>query len=131
MLLLQVPLYSGDVPVFVDIKLDDLNIDESKIEAAITSRTKAILMMHYGGVACNFSSIKKIAKKHGLIILEDAAQAIGSKYRDKFLGSLGDLASYSFHGTKNITCGEGGAYLINKISLLKNLLKFMKRHKSV
>ena len=113
----------GCVPVFVDIKLDDLNIDESKIEAAITSRTKAILMMHYGGVACNFSSIKKIAKKHGLIILEDAAQAIGSKYRDKFLGSLGDLASYSFHGTKNITCGEGGAYLINKISLLKKSLK--------
>jgi dTDP-4-amino-4,6-dideoxygalactose transaminase len=103
----------GGVPVFVDIRFDTLNIDEKKIEAAITPKTKAIVVVHYGGVACEMDAILDIAKRHNLIVIEDAAQGIDSKYKGKPLGSLGHLAALSFHETKNIISGEGGALLIN------------------
>lgn len=103
----------GAVPVFVDIRPDTLNIDESKIEAAITDKTRAIVPVHYAGVACEMETIMAIAARHKLIVIEDAAQAIFSTYKGRPLGSIGDLAALSFHETKNIICGEGGALLIN------------------
>lgn len=103
----------GAVPVFVDIRPDTLNIDETKIEAAITPRTKAIVPVHYAGVACEMDTIMDIAKRHGLLVIEDAAQAIMSSYKGRPLGSIGHMAALSFHETKNIICGEGGALLIN------------------
>jgi len=103
----------GGTPVFIDIRPDTLNIDENKIEAAITPKTKAIVIVHYGGVACEMDQILAIAQKHNLFVIEDAAQAIGAKYKGKPLGSLGHLAALSFHETKNIISGEGGALLIN------------------
>ncbi len=98
---------------FVDIDPTTMNIDVSKIEQAITKRTKAIVVVHYGGVACDMDKIREIAKKHNLYIVEDAAQGVMAKYKEKFLGTIGDLATYSFHETKNYTMGEGGALLIN------------------
>jgi len=103
----------GGVPVFVDIRSDTLNIDESKIEAAITSKTKAIVPVHYAGVGCEMDIIMRIAQKYGLIVIEDAAQGILSSYKSRPLGSIGHLAALSFHETKNIISGEGGAILIN------------------
>jgi dTDP-4-amino-4,6-dideoxygalactose transaminase len=103
----------GGTPVFIDVRPDTLNIDENKIEGAITSKTKAIVVVHYGGVACEMDTILTIASKHKLLVIEDAAQAIGAKYKGKPLGSLGHLAALSFHETKNIISGEGGALLIN------------------
>lgn len=103
----------GGVPVFTDIRPDTLNIDESLIEEAITGRTKAIVPVHYAGVPCNMSSIQRIAKKHGLIVVEDAAQAMLSKNNNSYLGTIGDLGAISFHETKNIISGEGGVLLIN------------------
>lgn len=103
----------GGVPVFVDIRPDTLNIDETKIEAAITPRTKAIAAVHYAGVACEMDSIMDIANRHNLIVIEDAAQALMSSYKGKPLGSIGHLSAVSFHETKNIMSGEGGALLIN------------------
>lgn len=103
----------GAVPVFVDIRADTLNIDERGIEAAITPRTRAIVVMHYGGVACEMDSIMALAKQYGLLVIEDAAHAIGATYKGRPLGSIGHLAAFSFHKTKNIQCGEGGALLIN------------------
>jgi dTDP-4-amino-4,6-dideoxygalactose transaminase len=103
----------GGVPVFVDIRPDTLNIDEAKIEAAITPRTKAIVPVHYAGVACEMDTIMAIARRHKLIVIEDAAQGIMSSYKGKPLGSIGHLGAYSFHETKNIISGEGGALLIN------------------
>lgn len=103
----------GAVPVFVDIRPDTLNIDESKIEAAITAKTRAIVPVHYAGVACEMDTIMEIAARHKLLVIEDAAQAIFSTYKGRPLGSIGDLAALSFHETKNIICGEGGALLIN------------------
>ena len=99
--------------VFVDIRPDTMNIDETKIEAAITSRTKAIAVMHYAGVACEMDTIMAIARKHGLLVIEDAAQAVMSSYKGKALGTIGDFGCYSFHETKNYSMGEGGAILIN------------------
>ena len=104
----------GARPVFVDIRADTLNIDESKIEAAITSRTKAIFVVHYAGVACEMNAIMEMAKRHNLIVVEDAAQAIFSTYHGQALGTIGDIAALSFHETKNIVCGEGGAVLTNR-----------------
>lgn len=101
----------GAVPVFVDIRPDTLNIDETLIEAAITPRTKAICVVHYAGVACEMDTILAIAAKHGLRVIEDAAQGIMSSYRGQPLGTIGDLGAYSFHETKNIIAGEGGALL--------------------
>ena len=103
----------GGVPVFVDIRPDTLNIDETRIEAAITPRTKAIVPVHYAGVACEMDTIMTIAKGHNLLVIEDAAQGIMSTYKGKPLGSIGHMGTYSFHETKNIISGEGGALLIN------------------
>lgn len=103
----------GATPVFVDIRPDTMNIDENLVEAAITEKTKAIVVVHYAGIACEMDKIMAIAKKHHLYVIEDAAQAVMSKYKGKYLGSIGDLATYSFHETKNFHCGEGGALLIN------------------
>jgi dTDP-4-amino-4,6-dideoxygalactose transaminase len=99
--------------VFVDIRPDTLNLDEKLLEAAITPRTKAIIVVHYAGVACDMDVIREIASKHGLMVFEDAAQAYLSKYKNRYLGTLGDLGSLSFHETKNVISGEGGALIIN------------------
>jgi dTDP-4-amino-4,6-dideoxygalactose transaminase len=103
----------GARPVFVDIRPDTLNIDERLIEAAITDRTKAIVPVHYGGVACDMDAIMEIASRHDLFVVEDAAQGFLARYRDRPLGSIGHLAALSFHETKNVISGEGGALLIN------------------
>src|SRR5450830_578762 len=103
----------GGIPVFVDIRPDTLNIDETLIEAAITSRTKAIVPVHYAGVACEMNTIMDIANRHNLLVIEDAAQGIMSTYKGRALGAIGHLGCYSFHETKNVISGEGGALLIN------------------
>lgn len=103
----------GAKPVFVDIRPDTKNIDENLIEQAITPNTKAIIVVHYAGVPCEMDKIQAIAKKHGLYLLEDAAQGFGSSYKGKLLGTIGDLGTYSFHETKNIISGEGGCLIIN------------------
>lgn len=103
----------GGVPVFVDIRPDTLNIDERLIEAAITPKTRAIVPVHYAGVACEMDTIMDIARRHGLAVVEDAAQGVMSTYKGRALGSIGDLGCYSFHETKNIISGEGGALLVN------------------
>ena len=102
----------GATPVFVDIK-DDFNIDPDEIEKAITKKTKAIIPVHFTGLMCEMDRIAEIAKLHNLFVIEDAAQAITTKYKDKYLGSYGDLATFSFHETKNIISGEGGLLAIN------------------
>lgn len=109
----------GAIPVFVDIRPDTLNLDEQLIENAITSRTKAIVVVHYAGVACEMDSIIQIASRYGLLVIEDAAQGVMSTYRGKLLGTIGDLGCYSFHETKNIISGEGGALLINNPELVE------------
>ena len=103
----------GGVPVFVDIRADTLNLDESLIEAAITSKTRAIVPVHYAGVACAMNPIMAIAQKHNLLVVEDAAQALLSTYKGRALGSIGHFGCLSFHETKNIISGEGGALLVN------------------
>ena len=103
----------GAVPVFVDIRPDTLNLDENLIEEAITSKTKAIVVVHYAGVSCEMDAINKLAQKHGLVVIEDDAQGMNSTYRGRPLGSLGALGAVSFHETKNVISGEGGALLIN------------------
>jgi dTDP-4-amino-4,6-dideoxygalactose transaminase len=103
----------GAVPVFVDIRPDTLNIDESKIEAAITGKTRAVVAVHYAGVGCEMQAIMEIARSHGLLVIEDAAQGIMSSYDGRPLGSIGHFGAFSFHETKNIICGEGGALLVN------------------
>ena len=102
----------GAVPVFVDIRPDTMNIDETKIEAAITEKTKAIVPVHYAGVSCEMDTILEIARRHHLLVIEDAAQGILSTYKGKYLGTIGDFGCYSFHETKNYSMGEGGALLI-------------------
>ena len=106
-------LVGGGVPVFVDIRPDTMNIDETKIEAAITSRTKAVVVVHYAGVACEMDTIMDIARRYNLKVIEDAAQAVMSTYKGKFCGTIGDFGCYSFHETKNYSMGEGGALVIN------------------
>jgi dTDP-4-amino-4,6-dideoxygalactose transaminase len=103
----------GAVPVFIDIRPDTLNIDETKIEAAVTRRTKAIVPVHYAGVACEMDAIMDIARRHELLVIEDAAQGVAARYKGQPLGSIGHLGAFSFHETKNVICGEGGALLIN------------------
>ncbi len=103
----------GGVPVFVDIRPDTLNIDETKIEAAVTPRTKAIVPVHYAGVGCEMDVIMEIANRHNLLVIEDAAQGVSAKYKGKTLGTIGHMGAYSFHETKNVISGEGGALLIN------------------
>jgi dTDP-4-amino-4,6-dideoxygalactose transaminase len=104
----------GATLVFVDIRPDTLNIDEKLIEDAITEKTKAIVPVHYAGVACEMDTILDIAKRHNLYVAEDAAQAVGSTYKGKFLGTIGDFGCFSFHETKNYSMGEGGAFCFNK-----------------
>lgn len=101
----------GAVPVFIDVRQDTLNIDEALIEAAITPRTRAVCVVHYAGVACEMDVIMDIAKRHGLAVIEDAAQAIMSTYKGRPLGTIGDLGAFSFHETKNVIAGEGGSLL--------------------
>lgn len=103
---------AGAKLVFVDIRPDTMNIDETKIEAAITDRTKVIMVMHYAGVACEMDTIMDIARRHGLRVVEDAAQGVMSSYKGRALGTIGDFGCYSFHETKNYSMGEGGALII-------------------
>ncbi len=107
----------GGVPVFVDIRRDTLNLDETLIEAAITEKTKAIVPVHYAGVSCEMDAIMAIARRHKLLVVEDAAQAVLSDYRGRRPGAIGDLGCLSFHETKNVISGEGGALLINNPAL--------------
>ena len=102
----------GAVPVFVDIRPDTMNIDETLIEAAITEKTKAIVPVHYAGVGCEMDAIMDIARRHKLLVIEDAAQGIMAYYKGKALGAIGDFGCFSFHETKNYSMGEGGALLI-------------------
>jgi len=108
----------GAVPVFVDIREDTLNLDERLIEEAITSRTRGIVPVHYAGVACEMNTIMSIARNHGLKVIEDAAQGVMASYKGQALGSIGDLGAYSFHETKNLISGEGGALLVNDPALV-------------
>lgn len=104
---------AGATLVFVDIRPDTMNIDEKKIEAAITDKTKVICAMHYAGVACEMDTIMDIARRHGLLVVEDAAQGVMAQYKGRYLGTIGDFGCYSFHETKNYSMGEGGAIVIN------------------
>ena len=104
---------AGAKLVFVDIRPDTMNLDESKIEAAITEKTRVIVPVHYAGVACEMDTIMEIARRHNLLVVEDAAQGVMSSYRGKALGTIGDFGCYSFHETKNYSMGEGGALVIN------------------
>lgn len=103
----------GAVPVFVDVRADTMNLDERLIESAITPKTRAIVPVHYAGVACEMDTILAIAQRHGLKVVEDAAQGVMAKYKGRTLGTIGDLGAYSFHETKNLISGEGGALLVN------------------
>ncbi|HEY4311678.1 MAG TPA: dTDP-4-amino-4,6-dideoxygalactose transaminase [Pirellulales bacterium] len=109
----------GAKPVFVDVRRDTLNIDEDLIEDAITPRTKAICPVHYAGVGCDMNRIMEIAERHGLLVVEDAAQGVNATYEDRALGAIGHLGAYSFHETKNYVCGEGGALCINTPELIE------------
>ncbi len=115
----------GGVPVFVDIREDTLNLDEKLIEAAITPRTRAIAPVHYAGVACEMDTIMSIAERHALKVVEDAAQGVMASYKGRALGSIGDLGAYSFHETKNVISGEGGALLVNdpKLALRAEIIR--------
>jgi dTDP-4-amino-4,6-dideoxygalactose transaminase len=104
----------GAVPVFVDVRSDTLNLDETLVEAAITGQTKAVVPVHYAGVPCEMDTICSVAARHGIAVVEDAAQALGSTYRGEPAGSFGELAALSFHETKNVTSAEGGALLVNE-----------------
>jgi dTDP-4-amino-4,6-dideoxygalactose transaminase len=106
-------ILAGAKLVFTDIRPDTMNIDETKIEDAITDKTKVIMVVHYAGVACEMDTIMAIARKHGLLVVEDAAQGVMSTYKGKALGTIGDFGCYSFHETKNYSMGEGGAVVIN------------------
>lgn len=110
---------AGATLVFVDIRPDTMNIDETKIEEAITSKTKVICPVHYAGVACEMDTIMDIAKRHNLMVVEDAAQCVMSTYKGKALGTIGDFGCFSFHETKNYSAGEGGAILINNTDYME------------
>lgn len=109
----------GGIPIFVDIREDTLNIDEKLIEAAITPKTRAIFVVHYAGIGCEMQVINKIAKKYKLLVLEDAAHGLLARYNGKYLGAIGHMGAFSFHETKNIISGEGGALLINDERLIE------------
>ncbi len=109
----------GATAVFVDIRPDTMNIDETKIEAAITDKTKAIVPVHYAGVSCEMDVIMDIAKRHNLVVIEDAAQGVMSSYKGKALGTIGDYGCFSFHETKNYSMGEGGALLIQDLEMIE------------
>lgn len=109
----------GARPVFVDIRADTLNLDETRLAAAITSRTKAIIVVHYAGVGCEMDAIVRTAAEHGLAIVEDNAHGLFGQYRGQRLGSFGVMSTLSFHETKNLTCGEGGALVLNDVRLVE------------
>jgi dTDP-4-amino-4,6-dideoxygalactose transaminase len=109
----------GAKPVFVDIRPDTLNLDERLVERVITSRTRAIFPVHYGGVACDMDRITAIAQDYNLMVVEDAAQGVNAFYKQRALGTIGHLGAYSFHSTKNYTCGEGGALCINSPEMVE------------
>jgi len=109
----------GAKMIFVDIRPDTLNIDETKIQEAITPQTKAIVPVHYAGVACEMETIMAIAKDQNLMVVEDAAQGLDAKYKDRYLGTIGDIGAFSFHETKNVICGEGGAICLNSKKLIE------------
>ena len=109
----------GAIPVFVDIREDTLNLDECLLEAAITEKTRAIVPVHYAGVACEMDSIMDLARRHGLAVVEDAAQGVMASYKGRALGTIGDLGAYSFHETKNVISGEGGALLVRDQALVQ------------
>jgi len=108
-------------PVFVDIREDTLNINELLLESAISPRTRAILVVHYAGIAAEMDSIMDIARRHNLVVIEDAAQAVNSHYKGKHLGSIGDIGIFSFHQTKNFSCGQGGAIVVNRDDLVEGI----------
>ena len=110
----------GATPVFVDIRPDTMNIDESKVEAAVTDKTKGIVPVHYAGVACEMDTIMDIATRHGLWVVEDAAQGVMASYKGRALGTIGDFGCFSFHETKNYSMGEGGALLIRDGKYIEN-----------
>lgn len=109
----------GAVPVFVDVREDTLNLDERLLEAAVTPRTRAIVAVHYAGVGCAMDAISAVAARHDLLVVEDAAHGLGASWRERPLGSLGDMAALSFHETKNVSCGEGGALLLRERDWLR------------
>lgn len=109
----------GAVPVFVDIRPDTLNLDERLIEGAVTPRTKAIWVVHYAGVSCAMDEISAVAQRNGLPVVEDAAQGVFAKYKERWLGTIGSLGCVSFHETKNVSCGEGGALFVNDPGMSK------------
>lgn len=104
----------GGIPVFVDVREDTLNLDETKVEAAISERTKAVVAVHYAGVGCELDALAELTRAHGLALIEDAAQAVLARYRGRALGGIGDLGTLSFHETKSVMCGEGGALLLRR-----------------
>jgi dTDP-4-amino-4,6-dideoxygalactose transaminase len=108
----------GAVPVFVDVRADTLNLDETLVEAAITPRTRAIVPVHYAGIACEMDALVEISRRHKLLLIEDAAHGLLSTYHGRPLGGIGALATFSFHETKNVICGEGGALMINDADLV-------------
>lgn len=112
----------GARPVFVDIRPDTLNIDEAKLEELITPQTRAIVPVHYAGVACEMDEILSIAQRHGVMVVEDNANSLFSRYRGRYTGAFGHLATQSFHETKNLTCGEGGALMVNDPQLLERAI---------
>jgi dTDP-4-amino-4,6-dideoxygalactose transaminase len=109
----------GAIPIFVDVRPDTLNMDERRIEPLITSRTKAIVVVHYAGVSCEMDAIEALAKERKITIIEDNAHGVFGRYRGRYLGTFGALATLSFHETKNLTCGEGGALVVNDENLLE------------
>jgi len=115
-------IYNDGIPVFTDIYQDTLNIDPEEIKKNITPKTKAIVVVHYGGHACDMDPILELAKKHGLKVIEDVAHGCGGEYKAKKLGSLGDIACFSFHAVKNLTTGEGGMITTNDPEVYKKLL---------
>lgn len=110
-------LRTGARPAFADIRPDTLNLDEGHLEARISSRTKAIFPVHYAGVSCEMDVLMRIARKHNLMVVEDAAHAVGSRYKGTYCGSIGDLGVFSFHSSKDYTCGEGGALCLNSTGI--------------
>lgn len=112
-------LLSGGKPIFCDVDINTYNIDPFEIEKLITKKTKAIMVVHYAGMACNMEKIMEIASKNNLVIIEDAAHALGAKYKSKSLGTIGKIGCFSFHGTKNIASGEGGAFVTNDMGIKK------------
>lgn len=112
-------LLRGAIPKFVDVRSDTLNLDERLLEACVGPRTKAIVPVHYAGVACEMDAIKAVARKQKIMVIEDAAQAVNATYKSAYLGTLGELGAYSFHATKNFSCGEGGALVVNDAALVE------------